>query len=416
MEYPTRPAIWEYIYCFRRYSEHKIFYVNFFFSKIPWFLKWLSFDVVIFHNSLTGPWNEVRFNRNLEILKKTDFRQAIKVAFFQDEYFNTDMLCNFINALQVKYVFSVAPGSEWKKIYHSVDFSKVKFFHVLTGYIDKKILKKVQKIRKSIVKDIDVGYRTVWGNTYTLGKFGLLKIQIAEIFKNILKDTNVKFDISTHRKDIILGFNWYKFLLRCKYTIGVESGSSLLDRDGSIHKKIESFLESNNNALYEDIEKNCFSGQDGFLKLVAISPRHFEACITKTCQILIEGDYNGILKPGIHYIELKKDFSNINEIVELLKDENRRSTIVNRAYLDIVDSEEYTYEKFVNFVFNSIVHCKSNTITLKDILIFYLTEFLDFVNWIKALIFSKILMKIYNFLLRILGKKNVESFRKLLGS
>ena len=39
-----------------------------------------------------------------------------------------------------------------------------------------------------------------------------------------------------------------------------------------------------------------------------ISSRHFDAIGTGTCQILLEGRYNDILKPGEHYIALSHDF------------------------------------------------------------------------------------------------------------
>ncbi|MBT8506740.1 hypothetical protein B1F79_04690 [Coxiella-like endosymbiont of Rhipicephalus sanguineus] len=45
-----------------------------------------------------------------------------------------------------------------------------------------------------------------------------------------------------------------------------------------------------------------------------ISPRHFEAVATKTLQILYEGEYSNILKPWVHYVPLKKDYSNFDEV------------------------------------------------------------------------------------------------------
>ena len=89
---------------------------------------------------------------------------------------------------------------------------------------------------------------------------------------------------------------------------------------------------------------------DGNLKLIALSPRHLEACAAKTCQVLIEGEYNGVLIPGIHYIELKKDFSNIKAVFNAMKDESLRLTIIERAYRDIVESKKYSYATYTNFV------------------------------------------------------------------
>ena len=41
---------------------------------------------------------------------------------------------------------------------------------------------------------------------------------------------------------------------------------------------------------------------------LTMSPRVFEAAAVRSCQILFEGRYSGILEPMVHYIPLKKDF------------------------------------------------------------------------------------------------------------
>jgi phytoene dehydrogenase-like protein len=75
----------------------------------------------------------------------------------------------------------------------------------------------------------------------------------------------------------------------------------------------------------------------------AVSPRHFEAIMTKTCQILIEGRYNRVLEPEKHYIALKRDFSNLDEVLERLGDEQGIRSMVERAYEEIYLSGRYTY-------------------------------------------------------------------------
>ena len=47
-----------------------------------------------------------------------------------------------------------------------------------------------------------------------------------------------------------------------------------------------------------------------------ISPRHFEAAAVRVCQILFEGRYSEAMEPMVHYIPLKKDFSNLDEVLE----------------------------------------------------------------------------------------------------
>ena len=130
----------------------------------------------------------------------------------------------------------------------------------------------------------------------------------------------------------------------------MESGASLLDPDGSIYHSVNAYLDQNPGASFDDAEQNCFKGLDGNLHLYALGPRHLEACAARSCQILVEGHYSGLLKPGEHYIPLKKDFSNIDEVLRIVKEDKLRDGIVEKAYRDIVASGKWTYREFVKFV------------------------------------------------------------------
>ena len=86
---------------------------------------------------------------------------------------------------------------------------------------------------------------------------------------------------------------------------------------------------------------------DGVIPYRTISPRHFEAAAFRVVQILFEGDYNGILKPWVHYLPLKKDFSNFDGVMAAFGNSALRETIANRAYDDLIASGLWTYERFV---------------------------------------------------------------------
>ena len=73
---------------------------------------------------------------------------------------------------------------------------------------------------------------------------------------------------------------------------------------------------------------------------------------TKTCQILLEGYYNGILKADEHYISVKKDFSNLDEAVRRFKDHEFRDALVNRAYEYV--AAEHTYHHRVESLLSAI--------------------------------------------------------------
>ena len=59
-----------------------------------------------------------------------------------------------------------------------------------------------------------------------------------------------------------------------------------------------------------------------------ISPRHFEASALRLCQILLEGKYSGVMRPMVHYIPLKKDFSNFDEVrIWIARDSSQQLSI-----------------------------------------------------------------------------------------
>ena len=182
-------------------------------------------------------------------------------------------------------------------------------------------------------------------------------------------------------------------MLRCKYTLGVEGGASLLDPDGAARLKIAQYQSLHPQADFDEVEAHCFSGRDGFLDLRALSPRHLEACATRTCQILVEGDYNGILQPGLHYLELKKDFSNIDDLLEVIKSDTRRAEITARAYRDIVASGRYTFANFVTYVLQQALgperySRKEPPSVLKIIVIHRWMVWMDRLSWFKAAIYT----------------------------
>lgn len=349
--HPLRQAFADHLYSFAKYSSHQIYYCNYAYG-IPFYLQQIPFDLIIFHQFFSAQfrWCGLSYEDYTKRLSPLKHSRGKKVLFCQDEFFKMDHIIRFINEFNICKVFSVAEESEWSKIYRGIDRNRVQIHKVLTGYLDDDISDTIRQLEQAApTKDIDIGYRA-WQAPAWLGKQGKLKVEIAPIIDQAAQQLLMKTDISTvnDEKNFFLGLDWYRFMLRCKCFIGVEGGSSLLDEKGEIYQKVKAFLAKYPSSSYEEIERECFPGLDGNLNLVALSPRHLEACAAKCCQLLVEGTYSGILQPGVHYIELKKDFSNTHEVLTQANDENIRRTITEKAYNDIVASKRYTYSSFVN--------------------------------------------------------------------
>jgi hypothetical protein len=343
----------EHLYSFRRYSEDNVYYLNLALKRVPDYVRRVPFDLVVFHTFfLTNHWRgRDHFRQLMSRAAALKNIQAVKAMLPQDEFIHSDLLSEFIREFSIDHVFSVAPPSTWRAIYRGVDFERVKFHNVLTGYLDEDRLPRIVAVgAASRGRPIDIGYRTAGKPVPWFGRHGFLKQRIADVFIEKAAAKGLVTDISTRDEDAIPGEAWYDFLARCKYTLGVESGTSLIDPDGTIRRRTEDYLAHHPEAPYENVEAACFPGLDGQVKLYALSPRHLEACVTRTCQILTEGDYNGILEAGTHYIPLKKDFSNIDEVLEKVVRDDGRERMTEKAYNDIVASGRYTYRHFVRTV------------------------------------------------------------------
>jgi hypothetical protein len=350
-QFPQRGTIADHLYSFRRYSAARVFYLNLAARETPRWLPRVPFDLIIWHTSfLSLRWAPEMFaqaRRRAQPLKPI---RAPSVALPQDEFIHVDALCDFLEEFGVGAICSVAPEREWPRIYRSLDRDRIRFLRVLTGYLDEKTVERIDRIVTAMPPDrpIDVGYRA-WHNAPWLGRHGRLKTRVAEVIQGAAEQHSLRVDISTRDEDTILGDDWYRFLASCKYTIGAEGGASVLDRDGSIRERTEAYLRSHPDADFDEVSTACFAaedGKDGFL-LSSLSPRQLEACATRTCQVLVEGSYNGILEPGRHYVELRDDFSNLDEVLDLIAAAERRTEITERAYHDVVAPGAWTYRRLV---------------------------------------------------------------------
>ncbi len=75
-------------------------------------------------------------------------------------------------------MFSVAPESEWEKLYEGLDRTRVGISRVLTGYLAPETLERIEEIvAASGERPIAIGYRSA-KNSPALGRHGALKEEI----------------------------------------------------------------------------------------------------------------------------------------------------------------------------------------------------------------------------------------------
>ena len=347
-----RITIQEHLYSFKKYSKEQIYYLNAFYG-IPKLIINIKFDLIIYHYTFIGlKWScpQTLLNK-YKILKKLN---GYKVGIPQDEYINSNYVCQFFSNYNIKTVFTRLPKSEWKKVYPKSKSGLDHYVTVLAGYIDNNQLSELSVHNKPHNKrEIDVGYRAR-KVPYWLGRFGLIKWKLTEKFLEINSKYNLIFNLSNEEKGVLYGNKWYKFLANCRVVLGCEGGASLHDPKGETRQRVDKYVLRHPKATFKEVESVCFPKLDGNLNLSVLSPRHFDSCITKTCQALVEGKYNNILKPNVHYIKIKKDFSNISEVIAKIKNIKYCEKIANNTYRDIVKSGKYSYRKFVELIINHV--------------------------------------------------------------
>ena len=386
-----RKTIEDSIFCFGKYSPDNIniFYYSYR-SDINFdtILTRINFDIIIFHSILMcyrWHWTKKEWEKNINRIRQFS-KGSVKAVFVQDENRYTNKVIQFINSVGIDIIFTAANLNTAKVLYPEDRVKVKKIEQVLTGYVDSCTFNTVKKIanKEKIKRDIDIGYRADT-TPFSLGFQGRLKTLIPEIVNKKLEDyPDLKTDIcNTYGdKNTFYGMDWFRFMLRCRTMISCMGGSSLHDPDGKIEKGVNDYLKKKRKATYVDVNKDILQIYASPLDYTAISPRCFEAAMAKTCQILIEGDYAGIFKPNVHYIELKKDFSNLDEVLSKVKDKKLCEKIAQHAYKDIIQSGKYTYENYVQHIFEVILPFVKKKQKIKKI----------------QMIFINILLKVNNYL------------------
>jgi len=331
------PTIMEHVESFKDHSSNEVYNLNSVNGR-PILGYKNDFDAVILHYSAFMSLD----NKLVEFINSIE---APKIAFYQDENHNWGRRNKAIEDLDISIVYTLL-DKNYHNFYRKNNRVKNVFF-TLTGYVHKNLIEVSKKIlQNQQEREIDFGYRAR-PLPYYMGEGAQEKVDIANGFLSRISKKNYKTDIKTREEDRIYGNDWHKFIANCKAMIGVEAGVSIFDFDGNAEIETKEYLEKNPDASFSEVRKNILFKYEGNVHYRTISPRVFECAAFKTCMILFEGNYNGILLPNIHYIPLKKDYSNIEEVLNKYEDLEFRERIINKAYHDLILSKKYSYDAFI---------------------------------------------------------------------
>jgi len=274
---------------------------------------------------------------------------GLKVLFIQDEYDHTNRAKSLIRKIGCHLVFSVVPPRHLESIYPAAEFPGVVFVSNFTGYVPADLVALVGATKPPSARSLVVGYR---GRPLSMryGQLGREKVEIGRLVKEYCDARSIPNDIAWSEEARIYGTRWYGFLASCRAMLGSESGSNVFDWDGSLDARIGDYRRANPFASDAEVYRHVVLPQERPGLMNQISPRLFEAIAARTVLVLFEGAYSGVVKPGEHYIALRKDGSNLDQVFELLQDDDYVDGVAQRAYDDIIRSDTYSYRRFVKWV------------------------------------------------------------------
>lgn len=327
-------VVQDHINAFRLDSRHNVFVVNPIWEQIDQVCDLSRIDVILVHYSILilGDYFLPAHNQNIV----RDFTGP-KAQIIQDEARWINRMKEKMVDLGVSAVFSSLNVENMIKVYSGAPISGISFYSCLPGYISQYMKRQiVLPIRK---RGLDVVYR---GRDlpFWFGRQAREKTEIGRQMLSLYERGSKKVDIAVNEDSRIYGNDWTKFIASARATLGVEGGVSIFDFDGQAEARTTAYLKGHPGADFEEVFAAVLHEYEGNVVHRTVTPRIFEAISLKSALVLYPGAYRGVLVPYRHYIPLKRDGSNANQVLKALKDTRSLQEMVDRTYLEIMEQEE----------------------------------------------------------------------------
>jgi hypothetical protein len=305
-----------------------------------------TFDLVIITYELIALRNTPFWPYIAQRISTLIRNSRVRVVMPQDDYSSSSKLDDFIVENNIQHVFSPLTH-DLHMIYPRSLKAGVQFSEAFTGYWESGTAVPYHKYRKDFKnRSIDLGQR-VRHLPPQLGPAAQRKGELAIRFSEEASVRGFSCDVSTKDSDVLLGDEWWKFLGDTKFTVGRLGGASVVDPHGKLAMKVNQLQLRNPKISYDEIAKKLHTEKLEQGNFTAISPRLFECAAMGVCQILERDEYFDDFLPWIHYLPLKPDLSNLEEIFSAMRDTERCSEISYEAEKNLITSGKYSYSEFI---------------------------------------------------------------------
>jgi hypothetical protein len=341
----ARRSILDYIFAFERYQpKHQYTYYRIL-DPVPDAIRHARWDAVILDSTALGICTVRPRGLFFEVKARWGFLaepSIVKLVFPQDDANHGGVMDDWFAEWGVQVVFSVRP--EHRALLYPKSSQTSDFQFCLAGYVDDRSIAEIGRFSKPFEKRTRLLGQRVTRYPPRGGRQGRLKGLVAEAVKTAAARRGLAgVDISTGAADTLFGDDWFAFLGDCKFVLGTEGGLSLNDPYGEIQDRIAVFLSERPHASFEEVEAACFPGLDGVQIFTGFSPRVLEAALCGASQVLVAGRYIGVLEPGRHYIAVKPDCSNLDEVFEAMRDEKAAQARIAACRETLVENPDFRY-------------------------------------------------------------------------
>jgi hypothetical protein len=335
----------ENISAFGRHSRFTVWEVNVD-LPLPPALGRYEFDAILLHYSVFVPATS-DFLLPPEVVTYVERSSAYKIATFQDEYHHCGARFAFIDRVGIDCVYTMLEPPYDAEVYLN-NSTATTVVSNLPAYVGEELLQASKRNRRPYeARTLDVCYRARPWPAF-MGRGAREKQEIGERFAELAAGSGLSMDISVREADRIYGEDWFRFVASSRATLGVESGASCFDLRGEVREEFDRLTEEKGREpTIEEMEEGSLARWDWRIPYQTLSPRNLEAAALGVCQILYEGRYSGVMVPMHNYIPLRKDFSNLDEVIERFRDEALRRELAENARADLIESGMLGYERLI---------------------------------------------------------------------
>ena len=318
---------------FRQFLPHDVWYAGATFDA-PVRFELSDFDVVVVHFTVRvalGGHLSAAFRRALKRF------HGLKILFIQDEYDAPLLAARWARDAGVRVLFTCVPEADRESFYPRAVIGDMTMVGNMTGYVSPR-LATWPAARPLTDRPIVFGYR---GRELPIryGRLAREKLTIGVRMRAECAARRVPHDIEWAEDRRLSRDDWYAFLSNTRVMLGTESGSNVVDPDGSLQRT----LARQPGLSFEAAFDRYLRPHDGRVRMNQVPPKLFEAVALRTALVLFEGEYSGVVRPDEHFIPLRKDFSNVDEVFARVADTPALEAMAERAHGDVIKSGRYSY-------------------------------------------------------------------------